>query len=325
MEIKYQVFISSTYIDLKNERQGIIENLWKANCFPAGMEAFVASDDEQFNIIMRVIDLCDFYVLIVGDRYGSINEKTEKSFTEMEYEYALSKKIPILAFVKNVDFNNVITSESLDTRAKLKAFVERVKKNRMCSMWSSSDELISAVAISVMNAIKEYNRPGWVRNIGFASDEKKSEMNVLRERVKALEKENAELKAIVSKDNNMIKTVECPDLSQYKVKLCFTEKRLCFFDSAPPAQQVVVEVGLEELFKFVSVRLSGTVDDNKFVNEMSAYKPGYSVDRQQALVIKSQMVEIGLLEEVEIGSFVHVKLSALGKKVMQQLIALPKS
>lgn len=93
MEKKYQVFISSTYTDLKEERQNITNILLMADCIPAGMEAFVAADDKQFNIIKRVIDLCDYYILVIGSRYGSINEKAGKSYTEMEFDYALSKRI----------------------------------------------------------------------------------------------------------------------------------------------------------------------------------------------------------------------------------------
>ena len=46
-EKKYQVFISSTYADLKEERRKILDILLMADCIPAGMEAFVASDVEQ--------------------------------------------------------------------------------------------------------------------------------------------------------------------------------------------------------------------------------------------------------------------------------------
>ena len=87
MEKKYQVFISSTYTDLIEERKKMQEILLMADCIPAGMEAFVATNDEQFNVIKKVIDLCDYYVLIIGGRYGSVNEKTGLSYTEMEYDY----------------------------------------------------------------------------------------------------------------------------------------------------------------------------------------------------------------------------------------------
>ena len=88
MEKKYQVFISSTYTDLIEERKKVLDILLMADCIPAGMEAFVATDAEQFEVIKKVIDLCDYYVLILGRRYGSINADTGISYTEMEYEYA---------------------------------------------------------------------------------------------------------------------------------------------------------------------------------------------------------------------------------------------
>lgn len=51
--IKYQVFISSTYSDLMNERKQVLDILFMADCIPAGMENFVATDEEQFNVIKK--------------------------------------------------------------------------------------------------------------------------------------------------------------------------------------------------------------------------------------------------------------------------------
>ena len=39
------------------------------------MELFPAADEEQLNFIKRVIDDCDYYLLIVGGRYGSTDPK----------------------------------------------------------------------------------------------------------------------------------------------------------------------------------------------------------------------------------------------------------
>ena len=91
MDRKYQVFISSTYTDLVEERKKAVNILLMADCIPAGMEAFVAADLEQFEVIKKVIDLCDYYVLIIGKRYGSIDPVSGISYTEMEYDYAISK------------------------------------------------------------------------------------------------------------------------------------------------------------------------------------------------------------------------------------------
>src|SRR5690554_2397798 len=97
-DIKYQVFLSSTFTDLSKERKQVLDILLMADCIPAGMESFVATDEEQFNVIKKVINLCDYYILIIGKRYGTINASTGISYTEMEYNYAIEKGIPVLVF-----------------------------------------------------------------------------------------------------------------------------------------------------------------------------------------------------------------------------------
>ena len=96
---KYQVFVSSTFRDLEDERREVIQTLLEGDYIPSGMELFYASNDEQFSYIKKVIDNCDYYVLIIGGRYGSINSSTGFSFTEQEYDYAIEKNIPVLAFI----------------------------------------------------------------------------------------------------------------------------------------------------------------------------------------------------------------------------------
>ncbi|HBQ2552112.1 TPA: DUF4062 domain-containing protein, partial [Klebsiella variicola] len=98
MEKKYQVFLSSTYTDLVEERESIIKAVLELYHIPIGMEMFSAEDEDQWEIIRRTIEVSDYYILVLGLRYGS---KTSDgiSFTHKEYNYALEKKIPILAFL----------------------------------------------------------------------------------------------------------------------------------------------------------------------------------------------------------------------------------
>jgi len=98
MDKRYQVFVSSTYADLKEERSKVIQTIMELDCIPAGMELFPSIDEEQFNFIKKVIDDCDYYLLIIGGRYGSVSEDGV-SFTEKEFDYAKEKGIKILAFV----------------------------------------------------------------------------------------------------------------------------------------------------------------------------------------------------------------------------------
>jgi Domain of unknown function (DUF4062) len=71
MDKRYQVFVSSTYTDLKDERRSIIQELLETDCIRSGMELFPAADEEQFEFIKKIIDDCDYYLLIIGGRYGS--------------------------------------------------------------------------------------------------------------------------------------------------------------------------------------------------------------------------------------------------------------
>ncbi len=185
---KYQVFISSTYADLIEERKKILDVLFMADCIPAGMEAFVAADAEQFEVIKKVIDLCDYYVLIIGKCYGSIHPDTGKSYTEMEYDYAIGQGIPILVFA--IDDNMDLSVDKMETDEnkinKLKKFRTRAMTNRLVSIWSSTEDLTGKLAISIMKAKSEIKRPGWQRAVDF--DEAS-----LRREIMELKSENEKL------------------------------------------------------------------------------------------------------------------------------------
>src|SRR5665213_1127692 len=83
-QARYQVFVSSTYDDLRGERQQATQAILEIGCFPSGMELFPASDDTQWELIKRVIEESDYYVVIVAGRYGSLGPEGA-SYTEMEY------------------------------------------------------------------------------------------------------------------------------------------------------------------------------------------------------------------------------------------------
>jgi len=94
----HQVFVSSTYADLQEERGRVIQTLMEMDCIPAGMELFPAVDEEQFEFIKKVIDDCDYYLLIIGGRYGSTTEEGV-SYTEEEFDYAVNKGLKVIAFL----------------------------------------------------------------------------------------------------------------------------------------------------------------------------------------------------------------------------------
>ncbi len=97
-DTRYQVFVSSTFTDLREERRQVQQALLQMDCIPAGMELFPASDEEQWEFIKKVIDDCDYYIVLIAGRYGSTTTEGI-SYTEREFRYAVERSIPILAFV----------------------------------------------------------------------------------------------------------------------------------------------------------------------------------------------------------------------------------
>jgi len=172
MNKKFQIFISSTYEDLKEERKKVQDAILKIHHFPIGMEMFSAADEEQWEIIKETIDSSDYYVLIIGYRYGSvIEEGADKgmSYTEKEYHYAVSQGIPILAFL--VDEKKVaVTPDKMEQDSNKRKRLEKFKeiftkrKIKMVDFWENSEDLKSKVVIALTNEFKRGNRVGWVRD-----------------------------------------------------------------------------------------------------------------------------------------------------------------
>lgn len=172
MDKKLQVFVSSTYEDLKDERQAAVEAILDAGHIPAGMELFKAGKS-QMKTIRKWIDESDVYMLILGGRYGSIEEESGLSYTELEYKYALSKNMPVFAVVLNDNF--LFTKAATkgkdaifekDNIGKYDAFKDFVKTN-VVRFSDNKDQILSNIHSQLNSLINddEYNLTGWTRNV----------------------------------------------------------------------------------------------------------------------------------------------------------------
>jgi len=192
LDKRYQVFVSSTYADLKEERQKVIQTVIEMDCIPAGMELFPAADEEQFQFIKRVIDDCDYYLLIIGGRYGSTTAEGI-SYTEKEYDYANQRGLKVIALIhQNPDEIPLGKSEKDPSlRERLQRFREKASTNRLVKFWGSAAELPGLVALSLANTIRTFPAVGWVRANTAASEDLLREINDLR-------KQNGQLQSTVA-------------------------------------------------------------------------------------------------------------------------------
>lgn len=188
-EKKYQVFISSTYDDLKDERKAVEEVVIRAGDIPVGMEAFPAADDEQFEFIKSIIDSCDYYLLLIAGRYGSV-ASDGLSYTEKEYDYAAAKGLPVLVMLRS-ELEQLTVSKSEKTergKRALIAFIQKVSEKRLRKEWTSLDGLKLGVREALDHAKATKPRPGWVRGDKTASIDVLEELNELRKERAAAEK-----------------------------------------------------------------------------------------------------------------------------------------
>lgn len=182
VEKRAQVFVSSTYLDLIEERQAVNKTLLELGCFPAGMELFPAGEDDKWDLIQGVIDDSDYYALILSGKYGSIDEKTDISYTEMEFDYAVSTSKPVMAFIRKDLTKLQIAEAEIDEgrRNKLEAFHEKVKSKRNVKFFETKDELAAALATSLVPMTRRYPPVGWVRGNYAMTPEVQTELAELR-------------------------------------------------------------------------------------------------------------------------------------------------
>jgi len=272
---KYQVFVSSTYKDLVEERKEVIQALLELDCIPVGMELFPAADDDQWTLIKNLIDDCDYYILIVGGRYGSLN-KDGISYTQMEYEYALENEIPVISFLhQNRDELPVSKTDKNSEKAiKLNLFLDLVQK-KMCKYWSTSKELGSVVSRSLVKLIKTKPRNGWVRADKISSDEANLTILELNRKIAKLEK-------------NLISEEQTKNLSQGEDKISLSVQYKEFYKDEWNDEKV--QITWDTIFSKCCTVLIDEGSETEFYN------------------VFKQLVTIYLKKKIELDDFYNINV-----------------
>ncbi|HEX5259562.1 MAG TPA: DUF4062 domain-containing protein [Sphingomicrobium sp.] len=281
-DVRYQVFVSSTYEDLREERQQATQAILEMNHMPSGMELFPASDLSQWELIKTVINECDYYVVIVGGRYGSVHKSTGLSFTEMEYDYATAQGVPVLGFIRK-DLKKV-ASEFVETdpvaRAKLEAFREKVM-SRTCRQFDEPVELGMMVMKSLMNEMRTNPRIGWVRANQARGKEDIEREQALMDEVTAKDKAIKKLERQVRDRSVPLQGIDRGDLAQgsdvYRLTATFQDRNKRLVSTEIP-------LSWDEIFSVIAPAMYGYI--------LRKGAPGYNK------LVGSYSFEGGLIEYV---------------------------
>ena len=256
MEIKYQVFISSTYIDLVEERQEVMNALLELDCIPSGMELFPATNEEQWDLIKDVIDECDYYVLILGGRYGSL-DNNGMGYTEKEYRYALEIGKPIISFLhkepENLQKKKTETTENGQTKFEdFRKFIQE----KMCKYWTSPAELGSVVSRSLIKLQKKHPGKGWVRGDLIPSQEASLEILELRKEIERLEDKLEEARTQAPKGTEKLSQGDDDILLKYSFKAGNWQSEKGYTAS--------INIDWNSIFYQVSPKMINELDDWQF-------------------------------------------------------------
>lgn len=238
---KFSIFISSTYEDLKKERQALVGVSLENNFIPVGMEQFHAAPTSQWNVITKMIDECDFYLLVIGGRYGSIDEETNLSYTEKEYNYAKTKKIPVLVLIKKssaiFESENDTGDDKYNKMEKLDKFKSRVKnENNTVDFFTDLSSLKYVASSAFKNAVDFVDKDaGWVRyrDIVYLINEEakginKANTELIEHQHKALENMNEILSQFGNKltelENNNLTLENIPTITEEDIDKLFQVK-----------------------------------------------------------------------------------------------------
>lgn len=329
MEKRYQVFVSSTYEDLQEERREVMQALLELDCIPSGMELFPASSEDQWSLIKRVIDDCDYYLLIIAGRYGSTNDKGI-SYTQMEFEYASSKGKPIIAFLhKNPNkIESGKTEKTVKGKRLLEDFRTKVKKN-LVRFWETPVELGSIVSRSMVSLIKNFPAEGWVKAGSIVDEKNIKEISRLQNENKSLREQLDALKIQVPVGTEKLQQGEDLFLIDFHLHYWHPERKVHFSE----------QFSWNELYGAVAPHLLGEGSEydmekglEEFIQEKMKLKGEYAaychISKQSYGQIKVQLKALGLIrlsnrEHTEKDD-VYWTLTPYGDYVMTQLLAKQK-
>lgn len=147
--------ISSTALDLPEHRKQVISACENQEIFPMAMENLPARDADAIRVSLEMVDKADIYIGIYAHRYGYIPEGYDISITEMEFDHAVKRGIPILIFTIRKDhplFIEMVEANEV-AQKKLEALKNKACLNRGRREFKSPEELRAEI-ISALSDLK---------------------------------------------------------------------------------------------------------------------------------------------------------------------------
>lgn len=154
LKTQVPVFVSSTYEDMIPYRDAAQQVLTRLEQTVKGMEYFGSNPNEPLKVCLDAVKASDIYIAIIGMRYGSVEEETGKSYTQLEYETAIKNKIPTLIYIIGNDCPVLPKYVDIGEKAdKLVAFKDTLKKKHTVSFFKSPEDFSSKLTQDIVEEL----------------------------------------------------------------------------------------------------------------------------------------------------------------------------
>lgn len=262
MDVRYQFFISSTFDDLRPERQQVVQAVLELDHIPVGMEIFPSADEAPWDIVRRTIEASDYYVVLSAGRYGS-TFSDGVSFTEREFDLAVELGVPIIGFLHKApsDLPAAKREDSPEAIARLKAFHSKIRA-RHIRTWSSTEELGLQASKAIIYATKSQPRIGWVRVDQARSDSDLERITQLTDELKSAKKRSAELKKHNNDLEEFIRKSVLPDADLAPALLAHGNDPTNFvgrYRKDGIAKEHSIDISWDECFAAIAPKMYGVV------------------------------------------------------------------
>jgi hypothetical protein len=99
----FTVFVCSTFSDLSQEREGVLDAIRRLKLQHDSMEFFGARANQPIETCLQEVRASDVLVVIVGHKYGTIVPELGVSFSEAEYAEGYRLNKPCLVYMRDED------------------------------------------------------------------------------------------------------------------------------------------------------------------------------------------------------------------------------
>lgn len=161
------IFVSSTYKDLIPYRDAAQRVLNRLGQTIKGMEYFGADSRTSLDTCLSNVRASKAYIGIIGMQYGSVHDKLNKSYTQLEYEEAIRCGVPTLIYLIDTDACPVLP-KFVDTGEKgiaLEAFKTLLRERHTVSFFKSPEDFSAKLTQDLTSLLSEQGHAAEVKSV----------------------------------------------------------------------------------------------------------------------------------------------------------------